>query len=184
MCQGRVMINKLNDVSNLYFNKENNARKTQQKFQQEQRQSAQLADIPAETYRAYSVISFKGKQNDDCGVISAIQSALDAIKNTSPDETVSVNEAVEILRPLMLTEKKLLDYLMACSYDSHDENVQINRHALYYTLLLHGDYRNVPDSKIPNVIASSLDNENKCFSENKFNFLFDMTGRLRLCKRN
>ena len=184
MCQGRVMINKLNDVSNLYFNKENNARKTQQKFQQEQRQSAQLADIPAETYRAYSVISFKGKQNDDCGVISAIQSALDAIKNTSPDETVSVNEAVEILRPLMLTEKKLLDYLMACSYDSHDENVQINRHALYYTLLLHGDYRNVPDSKIPNVIASSLDNENKCFSENKFNFLFDMTGRLRLSKRN
>ncbi len=179
------MINKLNYLSGINSNKDTNVAKQPQSQQPEQQKAHEdTVSIPAETYRAYSNISFKGKPNDNSDMLSTAEAILAAVGNTSPTDTVSTKEAIEILKPLKLTEKKLLDYLMACSYDSHDENVEINRHALYYTILLHNDFRTVPYSKIPNVIASSLDNENKCFSENKFNSLFDMTGRLRLSKRN
>ena len=141
--------------------------------------------IPAETYRAYSVINFKGRSNNDVPDFrKLLESGYTGIKNSSPSDPATVAEAVEILKPLKLTEKKLLDYLMACSFDSHDENVTINKQALYYTMLLHGKFRDVPSAKIPNIIASSMDNENKCFSETKFEALFDAAGRLRMSKRN
>ena len=142
--------------------------------------------VPAETYRAYSGVSFKGKQDNSSSVDIAElrETSYKGIETSTPADTATVAEAVEILKPLNLNEKKLLDYLMACSFDSHDETVTINKQALYYIMLLHGKFRDVPAAKIPNVIASSLDNENKCFSDNKFNSLFDAAGRLRLSKRN
>ena len=143
------------------------------------------AKIPAATYRAYHGISFKGRQkNDEAALITACRSAIDSIEKTSPSDTVMVKEAVEILKPLNLSEQKLLDYLLGCSYDSHNENVEINKHAVYYALLLNCDYRdNVPLAKIPHIIATSLDNENKCFSEKKFDSLFAGTGQFRMSKK-
>ena len=93
------------------------------------------AKIPAATYKAYHGINFKGRQkNDEAALITACRSAIDSIEKTSPSDTVTVKEAVEILKPLNLSEQKLLDYLLGCSYDSHNENVEINKHAVYKLL--------------------------------------------------
>ncbi len=142
------------------------------------------ADIPVETYQAYHSVSFKGKERYGADFYTSYRNAIDKAAATDPSDTASVAEAIEILKPLNLSEKKLLDYLLACSFDSHDETVVINKLALYYTLMLHGGIKSVPAAKIPNVIATSMDNENKCFSENAFESLFAPTGQLRLSKRN
>ena len=182
------MIDKLNSGVNVLSAKnQTNIQQKQEKITYSQPvQTQNEIKVPAETYRAYSGVSFKGKQDNSASVDIAElrETSYKGIENSAPADTATVAEAVEILKPLNLNEKKLLDYLLACSFDSHDETVTINKQALYYIMLLHGKFRDVPAAKIPNVIASSLDNENKCFSDNKFNSLFDATGRLRLSKRN
>ena len=105
------------------------------------------AKIPQETYKAYYTVSFRGVPPREQESKDVYTAAFEALKNTQPDETATVKEAIDILRPLNLTEKNLLEYLMACSYDSHDENVVINKHALYYAVLLNGGLKDVPNSK-------------------------------------
>lgn len=181
--KGSIMIDKVGFGLNLNLPVKNNEKSTEAVKDTQPQRYVNKSDIPAHTYRAYSGISFKGTAAD-VSKVQLYKSAIDGVNNTANSDTATVEEAVDILKPLKLTEKKLLDYLMACSFDSHDENVIINKQALYYTLLLHCGYRNLPEAKIPNAIAAGMDNEYKCFSEKKFDSLFDMTGRLRLSKKN
>ncbi len=175
------MINKIAVRQNINSRYEKSA-EPETKHEKSYESAVYKTKIPSETYKAYSCVSFKGQNADSVVPRNIYNTAKDIILNTSSDETIAIKDAVEILKPLNLKEKKLLEYLLACSYDSHDENVIINKKALYYSILLTGGYLEVPQAKIPNVIASSLDNENKCFSEKQFESLFNAAGQIRMTK--
>lgn len=146
-------------------------------------ESVETVDIPVETYKAYNKVSFKGRccEDNDGELYLNTLKLMDA---TDDAETISTRDAVELLKPLNLTEKKILDYLMGCSFDSHEDNVVINKKAVLQSILLHLGQKSVPKTKIPMVIATSLDNENKTFSKAKFEFLFNPWGDLKLSKKN
>ena len=177
------MIDGINRLKNTDLTKVN-PKDIKQKNVINRQNSSYQDNIPVETYHAYHSVSFKGAVSSDSDIYSAYKEAIQKANETNPSDTASVAEAVEILKPLNLSEKKLLDYLMGCSFDSHDENVVINKLALYYVIMLHFGFKSAPASKIPNVIATSLDNENKCFSEKSFESLFGLNGKLRLSKKN
>ncbi len=177
------MINRINGLHKTETaNSKQNATKADSTTVNIQEQKA-FADIPSETYRAYHAISFKGSQKFYPDIKNAYNDACKGLANSSPEDNISTADAIELLKPLELSDKKLLDTLLSCSYDSHNEKVEINKQAVYYTILLYGGLRDVPSAKIPNIIASSLDNENKCFSEKAFDSLFSPSGELRLSKR-
>ena len=177
----------INKVGNVYTVNNSKYQKQAEKESHENNKESgtkKFSTVPSETYKAYSGISFKGGISDNTPTREVYENAKDCILQSNPEDTVSVKEAVEILKPLNLSEKKLLDFLMACSFDTHNENIEINKHAVYYAILLQGKYRDVPPAKIPGIIATSLDNENKCFSEKQFESLFNAAGQLRMTKKN
>lgn len=177
----------INKVGNVYTVNNRKYQKQAEKESHENNKESgtkKFSTVPSETYKAYSGISFKGGISDNTPTREVYENAKDCILQSNPEDTVSVKEAVEILKPLNLSEKKLLDFLMACSFDTHNENIEINKHAVYYAILLQGKYRDVPPAKIPGIIATSLDNENKCFSEKQFESLFNAAGQLRMTKKN
>ena len=176
------MINKITGSVHISNSYEKNVQQAAMPEKINENTAADVVKVPAEAYRAYSCVNFKGRET---GFVerNVYNDAKSALSTTAPDETVTLKQAVEILKPLELNEKKLLEYLLACSYDSHDETVTVNKQALYYSILLNGGFLDVPPAKIPNVIASSLDNENRCFSKNKFDSLFNAAGQIRMTKR-
>ena len=179
-----ILINKI--VANTFSNNVTEVPKTN-KFGENKEisthNSAKTDDIPAETYRAYCGVNFKGEA---CEVnLRQVYLAAQKMMNDTDDaETITTREAVELFKPLNLSEKKILDYLMGCSFDTHEEDVIINKKAVLQTILLHLGERSVTKTQIPMVIATSLDNENKKFSETKFEFLFNPLGKLKLSKKN
>lgn len=129
--------------------------------------------VPVASWQAYSAINFKGlpEKEEEVSSTNVYLRAVEELKTTSDADTLPVDEAIKRLRPLQLNNKDLMQYLLGSSFDNGKKDVIINKKAILYAIIFKLEH-SVPQSKIPQILATILDNDNMAFSENKMSKLF------------
>lgn len=100
---------------------------------------------------------------------------------TSNDETISLEDAVQELKDINTTPKKKADYILCSTFENDKPDVIINKKALLTIkqALLYDD--KIP--KMEDAIRTALDDDTKTFNPDKFNSLYDYKGRLKIGAR-
>ena len=171
------MINKIQQLQIQALNKKASPKSEASKSSTLETQDFSCSKVSTDTLKAYSSISFKGKQKIDKDAI--MSEAITMASKTSSTENISLSDAIKLFEKLNLSENTLASVLLASSYDLGTEEVEVNKKAVLYSMMLLCGMQSIPQSKIPGVIATSMDNYNKSFSVDKFDSLFDLRGRLR-----
>ena len=110
-------------------------------------------------------------------IIKDIQDVNNKINNTQNDELISIEDAIAELKTINHTDSKKCDYILACTFETDNSEVLINKKALYYLkyTLLTKDC--VP--KLEDAIRTCMDEKTLTFDPEKFESLFNMAGQIK-----
>lgn len=136
----------------------------------------EIKQVPVSSWQAYNSINFKGgpESNEEISTGQLYINTNSMLNNTSDTETISVEDAINLLKPLKLNDKNLMQYLLGASFDNGQKDVVINKKAILYSILFKIEY-DIPEAKIPRAVATLLDNKNMAFNESKMPKLFTGT---------
>ena len=160
------MLDKINSVKTVVTQKHQAQNNTPKPIIQQEEINQGSQRVPVSSWQAYNSISFKGRpdNNEEKTVSQLVSEVYNLLSITANHETISVEDAIALLKPLKLNDKTLMQYLLGASFDNGKKEVVINKKAVLYAVMFNTDY-DIPASKIPQALATLLDNQNMSFKE-------------------